>query len=138
MLPELSVAPETVQTAEGIVHVWVAKPGLVFTRAEGRILMAHGQLIMDMVDAAARARPKLATVVHDFTAVASYEIALHVRMSTWSVGLTPSMRRVVVAVNSPLVALAVRTVNLASGGKFELLETREQAIEAARRELAQS
>jgi hypothetical protein len=135
VVPELPIAPLCAETREGRAWVWPVAPGLVFTRVDGRMVMQHAQLIMEAVDAAVRARPGSAAAVHDFTGIESYEIAVHARMSAWAVGVTGSMRRIVIGVQSPLVALAVRTVNLASGNKFELLDTRAQVLEAARREL---
>jgi hypothetical protein len=136
MLSELAVAPRIVAADQGTAQIWLARPGLVFTRVEGRMVMEHAQAIMETVDAAVRARPGQVCAVHDFTGIESYEIAVHARMSTWSVSVVRSMRRIVVGVSSPLVALAVRTANLATGGRFELLDTREQVLSAARAELS--
>jgi hypothetical protein len=135
MVSELTTAPLVAEAKEGRAHVWNAARGLVFTRVEGRMVMAHAQLIMDAVDVAVRALPREAAVIHDFTGIQSYEIAVHASMSAWAIGVVGSLRRIVIGVNSPLVSLAVRTVNLASGNRFELLSTRDQVIEVARKEL---
>lgn len=136
MVPEVSAAPLTAETGEGRALVWVAAPNLVLTQVEGRMALSHAQLVMDTVDAAAKQRPGQVALIHDFTGVSSYEVLVHVRMSTWAVNITSSLRRVVVGAASPLVALAVRTVNLAASNKFEILETREQVQAVARAELA--
>ncbi len=79
--------------------------------------------------------PGEAVAVHDWLGVESYEIAVHARMTAWSVPAVRSMRRVVVGVRSPLVAFAVRTVNLAAGGRFEVVGTDEEIKAAVRSSL---
>jgi hypothetical protein len=135
VLPEVSVEPERVQLPDGLSLAWNVRPGLVFTRVEGRMSLPHASSIMAMVDAAVLAQPSGAVVVHDWTGIESYEVAVHARMSAWSLVVVRSMRRVVIGASSPFVAAAVRTVNLAVGGRFELLQTREQVLAAAREEL---
>ncbi|HEY6876568.1 MAG TPA: hypothetical protein VI299_01065 [Polyangiales bacterium] len=136
MVPEVSVAPLTAETSEGRAWVWVAAPNLVLTQVEGRMAMNHAELVMGTVDLAAKQRPGQVALIHDFTAVDSYEVLVHARMSTWAVNITRSLRRVVIGASSPLVALAVRTVNLAASNKFEILDTREQVHAVVRAELA--
>jgi hypothetical protein len=131
MFVELQVAPEVVKTEAGCATIWRGRPGLVFSQVEGRMVMAHAQVIMAVVDAEMRARPGTVKVFHDFTAIDSYEVAVQARMSAWSVTAVRSLERIVIGVSSPLVALAVRTANLASGGRFELVQTREQLVAAA-------
>jgi len=136
MIPELAVEPQVAETDEGRAYVWRPKRDLVFTRVEGRFAMPHAQLIMDQVDDAVRANQGKVTIVHDWTAVESYEVVVHARMSAWAVAVMRSLTRVVIGVTSPFVALAVRTVNLAVGNRFEVVDTRDKVLAEARAELA--
>ncbi len=139
MLAELSATPpQVVERPEGTVRIWSAGKGLVFTQCSGRILLPHAEGIIRVVDAAIRERPGEVVVVHDLLDVESYEINVHTRLSAWSVATFKMVRRVVIGVRSPLVSLAVRTINLAVGGRFEVMESREKVHAAARRELAYS
>jgi hypothetical protein len=118
------------------VRVWAVRKGMVMTQASGRVVLAQAERIMAAVDTAIREAPGQVVVVHDLLDVDSYEINVHTRMSTWSVATFRFVRRVVIGVRSPLVSLAVRTVNLAVGGRYEVLESRETLLAAARREFA--
>src|SRR5262245_35373979 len=135
MLEEIRSVPRELNLAEGSLAIWSMRPGLVFTLGKGRFVMAHAELIMASVEDAARAAPGDAAVVHDWLGVESYEVAVHARMTPWSVTIARSLRRVVIGVRSPLVALAVRTVNLAVGGRFEVLADAARLHAAARDEL---
>ncbi|HVJ20539.1 MAG TPA: hypothetical protein VM686_34235 [Polyangiaceae bacterium] len=135
MLDEIRSAPRELNLVEGSLAIWNVRPGLVFTQGKGRFVMAHAEQIMASVEAAARAAPGDAAVVHDWLAVESYEVAVQARMTPWSVTIARSMRRIVIGVRSPLVALAVRTVNLAVGGRFEVLADAARLHAAARDEL---
>lgn len=115
-------------------QVWIAGPDLVLSRVEGRFVLAHADSIMTVVDAAIAKRPGHLTVVHDWTAVQSYEIAVHTQMGAWAARITPSLERILIGVTSPFVTLAVRTVNLAVGNRFELFADRERLLQAARSE----
>lgn len=101
MFVELQVAPEVVKTDAGSATIWKARPGLVFTRVEGRMVMAHAQAIMSVVDAEMRALPGKVKVFHDFTAIESYEIVVQARMSAWSVTAMRFIERIVIGVSSP-------------------------------------
>jgi len=137
MLPELGpVDPETTALPEGTVRIWTPRANLVITQASGRVVLAQAERIIAAVDAAIRAAPGQVVIVHDLFDVQSYEINVHTRLSAWSVATFRSVRRVVIGVRSPLVSLAVRTINLAVGGRFEVVEAREALLAAARRELA--
>ncbi len=136
MVPDLDVTPLVLESTDGRAQVWTARPGLVLTRVDGRMVMDHARAIMEAVDAQLRARPGRTTVVHDWTGIESYEVAVHARMSAWAVSTIRSFERVIIGVTSPLVALAVRTVNIAVGNRFELLDSREGVLAAATAELA--
>ncbi len=135
MLPELRGVPREVNVEGGSLRVWSVRAGLVFTQAKGRMVMAQAAAIIAGVDEAIRAAPGSAVAVHDWLEVDSYEVAVHARMSAWSLVAVRSMRRIVIGVRSPLVALAVRTVNLGVGGRLEVLEEREKLLSFARKEL---
>jgi hypothetical protein len=135
MLEDLRSAPREVHLAEGSLSIWSVRPGLVFTRVKGRFMMAHAEQIIASIEEAVRAAPGDAVAVHDWFSVESYEVAVHARMTRWSVTIARSLRRVAIGVRSPLVALAVRTVNLAVGGRFEVLADVERLQAAAREEL---
>ena len=110
----------------------------MLTQVSGRVVLAQAERIIAAVDAAIRAAPGQVVIVHDLFDVQSYEINVHTRLSAWSVATFRSVRRVVIGVRAPLVSLAVRTINLAVGGRFEVVEAREALLAAARRELAAS
>ncbi len=137
MLPELGpVTPETIALPEGTVRIWTPRASVVMTHCSGRVVLAQAERIIAAVDAAIRAAPGQVVILHDLFDVESYEISVHPRLSAWSVATFRSVRRVVIGVRSPLVSLAVRTINLAVGGRFEVLEKREALLSAARREVS--
>ncbi|MFT3923805.1 MAG: hypothetical protein QM778_14830 [Myxococcales bacterium] len=137
MLTELGVTPsKVVEAPDGCVRLWTARPGLVFSQASGRMVSEHAESIIAAVEDAIRERPREVAIIHDLFEVESYEISVHTRMSTWSVSTFRKVRRVAIGVRSPLISLAVRTVNLAVGGRFELLESSGELLALARRELA--
>ena len=135
MLPELKIEPRELNLAEGSLCVWTVRPGLVFTQARGRMVMAHAMEIMAGVNEAVRGDPGGAVGIHDWLGVEHYEVAVQARMSSWALTTVRSMRRIVIGVRSPLVALAVRTVNLAVGGRFEVVEDDGTLLSVARGEL---
>jgi hypothetical protein len=134
MLPELPEKPQVVTVDVGTLKVWVPRKGLVFTRASGRMVTAHADLIIEAVGRACDECPVDAVAVHDWLDVESYEIAVYARMSAWSPRVIRAMRRVAIGVRSPMVALAVRTANLAVGGRFEVIDDSERIVAAARAE----
>ena len=136
MLAELgAMPPQMVELPDGSVRIWAAGKGLVFTQCTGRMVLAHAEAVIAAVDSALLERPREAVVVHDLLDVESYEINVHTRLSAWSVATFQGVKRVVIGVRSPLLSLAVRTINLAVGGRFEVLESREKLHATARREL---
>jgi hypothetical protein len=135
MLPELAMASKSVERPEGQIRIWT-RPGKVFTQCAGRMLLPHAEAVMAAIDEAIRERPGQVVAIHDLMHVESYEINVHTRMTAWSVSTFRDVRRVVIGVRSPLVSLAVRTVNLAVGGRYEVLDTEEALWAVARRELA--
>lgn len=132
VLPELQSPARVVETAEGRGFLWAAGPKLVFTRMEGRMALEHARAVIDFVGAHVHASPGEVVVVHDLCGVESYEVAVYARILPWSVAAGKSARRVVIGASSPLIALAVRTINLAASGRFEVLDSRERVLEAAR------
>lgn len=136
MIPEITKAPAVHDAPDGVARIWSARPGLVVSQVEGRMLLDHATPIMAAVDAAIAGQRGRVTVVHDWTAVESYEVAVHARMSAWTVTVMSAMERVVIGVTSPFVTLAVRTVNLATGNRFELLDDRVKVLEVVRAEMA--
>ena len=136
MFAELGILPQIVPGESGKAAIWHVRPGLVLTQVDGRMVVAQARAVMQAVDEAIRARPGKAMVFHDWTAITSYEVAVHAQMTAWSVKVVRSLARIAIAANSPLVLLALRTANLAVGGRFELVESREQLVAAARAEWA--
>ena len=134
MLPELAEGPESFAVPEGTLKIWRPRKGLVFTQVTGRMIATHAECIIAAVDHACLECPKEAVGIHDWLDIESYEISVYARMSTWSPRVAKKMRRVTIGVRSPLVAMAVRTVNLAVGGRFEVFGQTEQLLEAARAE----
>ena len=125
MIAEVRVSPTVVELPEGRAWVWTASPHIVATRVEGRMLIEHAEAIIAAIDRSIERHPGDVVALHDWTGIASYQVAVHTRMSAWSIRAVRSMRRIVLAVDSPLVGLAVRTVNLAVGNRFEFVATRE-------------
>lgn len=102
------------------------------------MVLAHARAIMAEVDEVLKRQEHAGRMVaiHDFTGVQSYEIAVQAQMTVWAVAVTPSVKRVVVGVVSPMVSLAVRTANLAAGNRFEVVNSRDALVRVVRAELA--
>lgn len=132
MLAEALPVPNVTETDEGRVEIWNPRPEVVLTRASGRMAMKHAAPIMQAVEAAIAACPGQVIVFHDWTGIASYEVEVQARMSAWSLRQISQIERVVIGVDSPLVALAVRTANLAVGDRFEIVRSREEVEQAIR------
>jgi hypothetical protein len=129
MLAEALPTTNVIETSEGQLEIWHASPLIVVTRAEGRLGMIHGTPLMEMLEAALTAHSGEVQAFHDWTGIQSYEMEVQVRMTTWSLTHISKFRRVVIAADSPMVALALRTANIAMGNRFEVLRTREELEE---------
>ena len=135
MISEIGAPDAVANDDDGEAAVWRPRPGLVISRVNGRMTQHHADAIIKIGDEAVRADPGNVVALHDWSRVESYEVAVHARMSAWTLRIIGSMRRVVIAVESPLVALAVRTVNLATGNRIEFASTSEEIERFVRAEL---
>ena len=139
MFAELSgTLPKVVERPEGTLKIWTARKGMVCTQGRGRMELGHLEEFFSIMDEAIGERPGDVVAVHDLLEVESYEIRLHPRLSAWSAARSGKIRRTVIGVRSPLVSLAIRTVNLAVGGRFEVVEDAGALHGAARREWGNS
>ncbi len=134
MLPEIDADPEVLETDAGTCRVWRPRPHVFLSQVSGRMVQGHAELIMRIGTRVVEDCPRDAIGIHEWTEIESYEVAVHTRMTAWSMRVMPKMVRVLVAAESPLVKLAVRTVSLATDNRIELLDGRG-AVEAALREL---
>lgn len=116
----------------GELQIWKLASHVVLTRVTGHFPVGFTDPIMAAVDEVADRHPKVAIACHEWTTVSTFEGRTPARMTPWSVKVFRKMQRVIIGVSSPFTRAAVRSVNLAVGGRFEVFEDADAVYEAAR------
>lgn len=122
-------------TGGGQLNLWV-RPGLLVGQVTGHLGPSLGARIIEASEGVVANSSGSIVGLHDWLSLASYDISVQAELSGYILKRGKRFRRVLIAVESPLVTMGVRTANLVVQGSLEVTKTREAFDAAVRGEVA--
>lgn len=110
------------EVASGDLDLWL-QPGLLVGQMSGHVSRQAAAAMIEATDEVIALSAEPVVVLHDWLALRSYDIAAQAQLSTYSLRRLKHLRRVVIAVASPLVSMGVKTANVVVRGQLEVTNT---------------